>query len=440
MKKCFKFLLLVSVAAAFNPAANAQSSTTEQRLQTLEAMVAQLRAELEAEKAKTNAEIVTLKKTNSTVLPVAEKSGGNGFSVGGTTFKIGGFIDLDTHVTQMDGGPFGAGSIARDFYIPSVTPIGGEKTTVTDMTAQASRLQISGTRNVGEKKATGLIEMDFLGSAQGNQRVSNSYSPRLRRAYVDYDGWRIGQEWSTFQNTSAIPESASFLAASDGMAFIRQPQIRYTSGNFQFALENGNATITPAGGSGRIEADGNVIPDVVARYNLKGDFGNISLAAMGRQLRLETGSTDESTTGFGLSASGRIKVGSKDDIRFNLIGGEGMGRYVGLNAFNGAAIDPVTGDLEAIPSYGGLVAWRHPFGDSSRISLGYSALFADNPDFLSVLNPGTNKSVQSGFAAFLWDVAPKLTLGVEGLYGVRELENGLDGDIKRLTFSTKYGF
>lgn len=422
---------------------SSQTSSMEARLAALEAMVAELKTELAAERAKMDEQVILLDQKIQQPLPVAAPSGQiekSGFQVGDTTFRIGGFVDLDTHVTRLSDGAIGSGSIARDFYIPSVTPIGGESTTTTDLTAQASRFSISAQRDVEGEKATAHIEMDFLGSLQGNERVSNSFSPRLRRAYLDYKGWRIGQEWSTFQNTSAIPESASFLVLSDGMAFIRQPQIRYTKGNLQLALEAGDATITPASGSGRIEADSNIIPDVVARYNLKGDYGNVSLAAIGRQLRLESGATDESTFGFGVSASGRINIGERDDIRFNAIAGEGMGRYVGLNALNGAALNPATGELEAIPSYGGLVAWRHPFSDTARFNIGYSALFADNPDFLTTLNPAATESVQSAYAAVLWDIAPKITMGVEGLYGVKELENGDDGSITRFTFSTKYGF
>ena len=444
MRINLKLILLAGIATSITPTAFAQSSSIEARLQAMEAQIAVLKSELAAEKAKGDSDVILLEQKIQQPLRVNAPKGQvekAGFQVGDTTFKIGGYIDLDAHVTRLSDGAIGSSSIARDFYIPSVTPIGGESTTVTDFTAQASRLSIGAQRDVGSKKATGYLEMDFLGSAQGNERVSNSYSPRLRRAYLDYNGLRIGQEWSTFQNTSAIPESASFLALSDGMVFMRQPMVRYTSGNFQVALETGNATITPSAGSGRIEADGNSIPDVIARYNLKGDYGNISVSAIGRQLRLETGtSIDDSTFGYGLNVAGRVKVGEKSDIRFQAAAGEGMGRYIGLNALNGAALDPSTGELEAIPSYGGYAAYRHPFGDTARFNIGYSALFADNPDFLTVLNPASTKSVQSGYAALLWDIAPKITMGAELMYGVKERENGDDGSITRATFSTKYGF
>lgn len=443
MGKRLKLILLAGIATLMAPSAFAQSSSIEARLQAMEAEIAALKLELAAEKAKDTSDVILLDQKVQQPLPVSAPTGlveKSGFQIGDTTFKIGGFVDMDSHVTHLSGGAIDSSSIARDFFIPSVTPIGGESTTVTDLTAQASRFSLSAQRDVNGEKATAHIEMDFLGSFQGNERVTNSFAPRLRRAYLDYKGFRIGQEWSTFQNTSAIPESASFLVLSDGMVFDRQPIIRYTTGNFQFALENGDTTVTPASGLGRVDADSNFLPDVVARYNLSGDYGNVSIAAIGRQLRLESGAFDESTYGFGASVSGRINIGERDDIRFNAVAGEGLGRYVGLNALNGAAINPMTGDLEAIASYGGLVAWRHPFGETARLNIGVSALFADNPSFLTTLNPASTESLQSAYAAVLWDIAPRVTMGVEGLYGVRELENGDDGSISRFTFSTKYGF
>jgi len=430
VKACIRTLFLGSVAAMALNTATAQTASVEERIAALEAMVAELKAELAAERADMDDAIVRLENVEreATDRPVVAT---DGFVVGHTTFKISGFIDADTHVTALSDGQIASNSIARDFYIPSATPVGGDDSTQTDLTAQATRFAVTAQRQVNGKALTGHIEMDFLGSAQGNELVSNSFSPRLRRAYIDYGNWRVGQEWSTFQNTSAIPESASFLALSDGMVFVRQTQIRYTNGNWQFAVENPNTTSLNIG-----SRDENLLPDVVARYNMKGDFGNISVAGIARQLRADLGATEEETFGYGLSLAGRVKVGEKDDIRFNLTGGEGIGRYIGLAASRATAQDP-NGDLEAIPSYGGLIAWRHPFGKTARLNLGYSGLFVDNPSYLG---GGVTKSVQSAYGAVLWEMAPKVTTGVELMHGIRELESGAEGDITRFTFSTKYAF
>lgn len=432
MSRTIRGLLVTASAVAMALTASAEQ-TVEDRIAALEAMVAELKAELASEKAATDADIVRIETVATQAAPAAaapQKT--DGFLVGDTTLKFGGLIDLDVHATSLSDGAIASNSIARDFYIPGATPIGGDGTDFTDFTAESSRFFLAASKPAGDGTVEGYIEMDFLGSAQGNELVSNSYSPRLRRAYVKYGNWLAGQEWSTFQNTSAIPESASFLILSDGMIFIRQPQIRYTKGNWMFALENPNTTTLNAG-----SRDENLIPDVVARYNFSGVYGNVSVAGIARQLRADFGTSEEQTFGYGLSVSGKLKAGESDDIRFNLVGGEGIGRYVGLAASRSAALDP-NGKLEAIPSYGGLVAWRHPFGETARLNIGYSGLFVDNPDYLPAAS--TTKSVQSAFGAVLWDVAPKVTVGFELMHGIREVESGADGSISRFTFSTKYAF
>ncbi|MCR9193723.1 MAG: DcaP family trimeric outer membrane transporter [Hyphomonas sp.] len=431
MRIGLKGFLLASSALMISGIAAADGGDIEERIAALEAMVAELKAELAAERADMDEAIVRLDKVEQATPTDRSFATNTGFMVGDTTFKLAGFIDVDAHATTLSDGGITSNSIARDFYIPGATPIGGDEMSFTDLTAQGSRFAVTAQKPVGDKTVTGYLELDFLGSAQGNELVSSSFSPRLRRAYIDYGNWRVGQEWSTFQNTSAIPESASFLVLSDGMVFVRQAQLRYTHGNWQFAIENPNTTSLNIG-----SRDENLLPDVVARYNMKGDFGNISIAGIARQLRADLGPTEEEVFGYGLSVAGRVKVGDKDDIRFNLTGGEGLGRYIGLAASRATALDP-NGDLEAISSYGGLVAWRHPFGETARFNVGYSGLFVDNPSYLG---GGATKSVQSAYGAILWDIAPKVTTGVELLHGIRELESGAEGDLTRFTFSTKYAF
>lgn len=427
VSKASKSLLLSASLLLMAPAAMAGSpGELEERIDALEAMIAELKAELADQKAQTDE---TLERIEAA--PAAQSSG-NGFTSGDTQINWGGIIDVDLHVSDFTDGEVAGNSIARDFYIPSVTPIGGEgEDPATDFSAKASRFFVTASKQVGEHKIGGRLEMDFLGSSQGNEAVSNSYSPRLRRAYVTYDNWLIGQEWSTFQNTSAIPESASFLALPDGMVFIRQPQVRYTSGNFQFAIENPNANTSLAGLS-----DDSAIPDVVARYNLKGDFGNISVAGLGRQLKSEVGSVNEEVYGYALSVAGQVKVGAKNDIRFNVTGGDGVGRYIGLGITRSAGYD-ASGSFEAIPAFGGYVAYRHVLPGGSRLNLGVGGVSIDNLD--SAASTTTKQSL-SGYVAYMWDIAPKVTLGAELMHGVREDESGAEGELNRFTFSTKYAF
>ncbi len=409
----------------------------EERVASLEFLADQLRQQLRTEHKSMVGEFTRIEELVGSVTDSGKVGAPiSGFRVGETTLRIGGYVDFDLHGTAFDDGAVAASSPLRDFYVPGAVPVGGDRTTAADMTAQATRFSATATRGFGDERAVAYLEADYMVSAQGNERVSSSFAQRLRRAYVDYRGWRIGQEWTTFQDLTVIPESASFLVLSEGMVFNRQAMIRYTRGPWQFAAENGNATITATDGS-RLEADSNVLPDLVARYNMDGDFGHASISGIARQLRSENGTADDEIYGFGLALQGRLKVGQRDDVRFSVVGGEGIGRYVALNATDAAMVNPVGGDLEAVNLVGGLVAWRHPLGETMRLNIGASSLLIDNPDFAGA---ASTKSIQSFYSAFLWDIAPKITAGVELLHGIRETEGGDTGEITRGTFSVQYGF
>ena len=362
----------------------------------------------------------------------------DGFMVGNTAFKIGGYVDLDVHMTEFSKSPpAGASSvhvnhantIGRDMYIPSLTPTAvDESLEYFDMTAETSRLSFTA-KNGG---TTGYIEIDFLGD-NADERVSNSHRPRIRRAFIKSGNWLMGQEWSTFQNLSAIPESASFLAASDGQIFVRQQMVRWTNGPLQIALEN----------PGESRVDGTAFdnaerPDIVVRYNHKLDgrmSGNISASLLSRQISngMEgEASFDEDAVSF--SVAGRVKAGP-GDIRFSYSQGEGMGRYIGLHAAHEANTRGM-GDAaktELNESTGIVAAYRLPLGNGARVNFGMSSLEVDDPD-------AGLETVSSQYVAYLWSPKPKLTYGVEYLTGTRENADGAEGDIDRFTFSAKFAF
>jgi len=259
---------------------------------------------------------------------------------------FGGYIKVD--------GRYVNGDVAyRDFWIGT----GG----VLDKSASQFRINANETRfntKYVHGDLMGYIEMDFLGGG-GNQIVSNSAHPRIRHAFIKYKNITAGQTWSTFMNTSAIPESADFAGATVGLVFIRQGQFRYSSGNFQVSIEN------PETWGGDTSNDN--VPDVVARYNLKGDWGSVSVSGLGRSL---TTSLGNSKSAFGGSIAGRIKTVGKDDFRFQFHKGE-LGRYVGV-AF---AKDVVGEKVEDVISY--LAAYRHFWNETLRTTVLYGRATSD---------------------------------------------------------------
>ena len=200
-----------------------------------------------------------------------------------TTFKVGGFVKLDVISSGYDDGDLGAGALGRDFYIPSTIPVGGEnESRDIDFHAKSSRLNFESVMNVDGQKVVGFVEFDFL-TTDGNERVTNAYQPQLRHAYLTYDKWLFGQSWSTFQNVAALPEMLDFIGPTDGTVFVRQAQVRYTRGPWQFSMENPETTF----GDPVAVSDDGMIPDLVGRYNFSGDWGSLSIAGIYRDLNLE---------------------------------------------------------------------------------------------------------------------------------------------------------
>ncbi|MCT7357965.1 porin [Thalassolituus pacificus] len=360
-----------------------------------------------------------------------------------TEFSYGGYIKMDAMMSTYSDGDIGAAALGRDFYVPSQIPTSGgtgEETSSVDFSAKSSRLNFKTvtTTDSGEK-VTGFIEMDFLtalaAGGAGNEVVSNSYNPRLRHAFFTYNNLTFGQTWSTFMNVGALPETVDFLGVSDGTVFNRQAQIRYTMGDFQFALENPENTIA---GTGVTDDAG--LPDIVARYNIKAGDHAFTVAAIARQMAVQDGvknGVDESTNGFGISLSGMVKVGA-DDLKFSYTNGN-VGRYVGLGAVNDATVS-ASGDLEATTVSAAFVAYRHFWNDKMRSTIAYSMLDADYDD--DTIAAGLVESSSSTRLNLMYSPTKEVTYGVE--YSMATLEKVTttknEGDLNRLHFTAKYSF
>lgn len=268
------------------------------------------------------------------------------------TITFGGFIKADVRTINGD---VSSPATNNDYWIGSAA--------VTD-DISTTKFSVNETRfnaKYVHGDVTGFIELDFYGGG-GNQIISNSSHPRLRHAFIKYKNITVGQTWTTFMNTSAIPESADFGGPLVAESFIRQGQIRYTNGGLQVSLEN------PYSDKGDNSQD--LIPDVIAKYSLKGDWGNVSVSGVARQLNTIGGNT-ESAIGFGIA--GRINTVGKDDLRFQVHGGN-TGRYASVVV----ARDLVGEEVEKSTSV--MAAYRHFWTDDMRSTVYYGTTDTDLGD------------------------------------------------------------
>jgi DcaP outer membrane protein len=362
----------------------------------------------------------------------------------GTTVKIGGFMKADFMLTRTDGGQLADSASGRDLYVPGQTPVGGaESNTDFDAGAKFSRVNIGiDTVTENNDKLGAFVEFDFFGGALGNENATNTYGLTLRHAYAYWNKWLAGQTWSTFTDTAALPDAVDFIGPTDGVVFVRQPQIRYTTGNFQISLEDPQTTVLPRGGGAAASSDRGVLPDLAARYSWKGAWGHFGIAGLLRDLRVDrpaagtTAAVEDSQFGGAISVSGKWNLGDKNDIRYQLTSGS-ISRYIGLGITADSVLDN-NNDLETIDGLAGYVSWRHVFSKQLRSNLMYARSDYDNP--VAYTGSGVTKSSSSFRLNFIYSPLPKLDVGVEYMLGRRELESGADGDIDRLQFMAKYSF
>ncbi|MCL9998083.1 MAG: porin [Erythrobacter sp.] len=472
--RAFRAALLGASMLSAAPAL-AQEQSVEARLDRLERMVeglitrldaeasakaeqaaalAAVRAETGAIRAEQQAMRSEVEETEATTRTLATKQAemsdkliefaiapGEGFRMGKTRVTYGGYVKLDAVSQRTSGGQIAGNSILRDFLFPSSIPVGGRASGFdTDFSARQTRFLFKTETDVGtDHKLSSLIELDFNVTDGGNERVTNSFTPRIRHALINYDNWTFGQGWSTFQNVTALPDSLDFIGVTPGTVFDRQPLIRYTKGGLQIAVEQPETVVTAQNGSMVTPGD-DQIPDIVGRYNWSGDWGTFTAAGILRQLHVSTDDlmgVDDAAWGYGLSLSGKLKVGAKDDLRFMATAGDGLGRYIGLNIVNDAAIK-TDGTLDPIFTWSGFAAYRHVWGDRLRSNLGGSYFKADNPVRLTT-NQVTDES-WNAFANLIWNPVGPLNVGVEVMYATRTLEDGRSGNLQRVQLSTQYNF
>lgn len=419
---------------------DAQQGTAEAQQTEMAAQQEEIRKQAAAVLAATR-DLETRQAELAEQIAVPQQQEDKGFRVGKTTVAYAGYVKLDAISQRTSGGQLPNNSILRDFLIPVAIPVGGEASGFdTDFSARQTRFILKTATDVGaEHTLNSHIELDFNVTGGGDERISNSFTPRLRQAFITYDNWLFGQAWSTFQNVGALPDSLDFIGVTPGTVFDRQPQIRWTKGGLQIAVEQPETAVTTNTGA-RLLAGDDQLPDIVGRYNWKGDWGSLSAAGILRQLHVskdDLNGVDDSALAYGLSVSGKINVGPRDDFRFMATAGDGLGRYIGLNIVNDAAID-ASGNLDPIFTYSGFAAYRHYWSDRVRSTVAGSYFKADNPVLLTT-DQVTDES-WNALANVIWNPVDPLDIGIEVMYAERILEDGRSGNLQRVQLSTRYNF
>lgn len=405
-----------------------------------------LRNEIGAEKGKSGAlasgpGAVSIQEDRG---PVTAGTAKGTFRIPGTETSLGfgGYVKLDAIYNSNSA--LSPNSFTDQIYFAGLIPLRdeGEPSQLTFNPRETRFWFKSYTPTAWGELAT-YLELDFYAfQSPGDQRVSNSYAPRLRHAYGSLGGLVVGQTWTTFMNVAALPELLDFGAPA-GRIFVRQPLVRWTQpfrlghgeADWLIAFEQPESALLAPDGE-RLTVDDDRFPDMVGRLDWQRPWGTLSAAGLVRQIRYAEGQSVSESWGGAVGLGGKIKLFERDTFSFHSSYGNVLGRYTSFDAFEDGFLDAY-GRVHLRTVLAGFAAFQHGWNARWRSTVAYGFGEAWGPDF----GPeALNDRIQSAHVNLLWSLFLQTTFGLEYMYATRTTRGGDSGDLQRVLFSGKFNF
>ncbi|MEW6994844.1 DcaP family trimeric outer membrane transporter [Colwelliaceae bacterium MEBiC 14330] len=446
VNRCFRknknlSLSLVALSILMANAAHGEQTDAE-RIKNLEQRLIELEQQIQVQQRQTNNQPTTQSSAPAEIPKTAQRSS-HAFdapdksivlSNSNTTLQLGGQIWLDAIYNNGE-------MTNRAGFQPS--SIAYEDNTTKDntlLTAGQSKLSFKSFTPTAYGAMTTRFEFDMFDS-QGNADF------HLTHLWGEIGDFGAGQTFSGFMDINSFPNTLEYWGPNS-MVFTRQPQIRYNTavskqGRIMFTIEKSSSDFALPNNIPNPSYDNiNELPDFTGSYLHNGDFGYIKAAMIVRKLGYETTTQKDTTMGYGINVSGLFTLSDEHSIQFQLVHGQGIGRYINDPCCSyyseetggvDAGLDD-NGSLKAIPVTGGFAYFNKQWDKQWSSAVGYSYLSVDN------LNSQKAKSIKNSTystANLMWSEG-HVKAGVELQYGDLQSKSGLEGDNFRI--QTSIGF
>lgn len=339
----------------------------------------------------------------------------------GANIKLNGYFDV-----------FGGLQESETFNIGKINVFGNDDdgSLNVDMYQSQMKFESSIATENGEN-IYAVVEFDFWG---GNGQM------RLRKAYVEFDHWQIGQGWASFGDEALWPNIMEWEGPPSGV-WVRTPHIKYFNSfgnpNWRYIIAL-DAPLTDYSRYGEVEPlleeTYQTTPDlVIGMKHEKKEWGHLRMSTIFRNINYKYNDLKDSFFGYGLSFSGMLKK-EKNNFQFQGTVGKGIATYI--TSISGFGYDgfPTNDGLEATPSYGGWASHEHYWTPKihTNLVLGYTRFFTNDVErFLlvypeenevAVLNGNINHTHNYGIVNIMYDHFKRMTYGLELNYGTKKFD------------------
>jgi hypothetical protein len=309
-----------------------------------------------------------------------------------------------------------------------------------NMTAKGSQMSLDVRAPDMEGNFRFYYQNDFFGSGSG-------MAYRLKQLYGQFYNVTAGFTYSIFEDPDIWPDTVDYEGPNSAI-FARQPTVRYMwplndHWQMNFGLQQPATDVNggPEDSSPYYAATANnQAPD--GGFNIRWEdskAGHVQFATILRDLgaRDPGGVGDQNVLGWGLNLSAGLNVLKRDSIQGQLTYGEGVFHFCNDNFQNNDVAYDSAGNLKALPYFGAMAGYTHHWSDAFRstASFGYA-----NLDNQASEGPDAYHRTYYTSLNLVWQLRKHLSIGLEGLYGKREVQSGDTGDVFRVQLGLVYSF
>ena len=262
---------------------------------------------------------------------------------------------------------------------------------------------------------------DFFGSDTKQMQY------RLQHLYGQYYGVVAGFTYGVFEDPDAWPDTVDY-EGPNSVLFARRPLVHYTreltdTVDVTLGVEDPGLALDLTGNPGAISQAR--APD--GGFNVRwvpGDIGHVQFSSIFRSLNATAGNDfrGSSAFGWGFNLGGSVNLTENDSLMVLGVYGHGVGGMGNDTSFvnSDAALDG-DGDLVALEYASGMIAFTHRWtprwrstGTFGYVNLGNTSLQAGSAYDIS----------RYGSLNVIYQLFKRVSIGVESLYGFREVKSG----------------
>jgi hypothetical protein len=327
--------------------------------------------------------------------------------------------------------------VPASFPLKGATDYGGGEQFHMNANATQLRLDVRAPELDGNFRF--YYQNDFFGS--GSDTGDMKY--RVQHIYGQFYGFKAGFTYGVWEDPDVWPDTVDY-EGPNAVIFARRPVAQYTyawndNWNTTFGVEKPDILVDVNSGPNAGGSTLSRMPDLGfnTRFEKEG-FGHLQFSALFRDLGAQDAlGNGHHVFGWGVNLGAGLDLTKNNSLQLLGVYGEGVG---GLGNDSGsvnsdAAFD-AKGNLEALPYWSGMIGFTHRWSDQFRSTLTYGYVNLDNASGQAATFYNTTHYAS---ANLVWQLRKRLSIGLEGLYGIKEAQNGVDsGDHWRVQLGMVY--